>query len=140
MEFVKYKSETRGLAEEIFDNFSENEIQILYSTLEKMGLHDWWKWKEEYSDLIIQYVNASPSQRLKTKKYINSMPLLSFAAYQHCMAGYEFICKAEELQFYIGSSYRDMAAQAGNSFKDLSNHYEHESWPWYGEDPLLKNT
>ena len=140
MEFGRYKSETRWLAEEIVENFSEDEIETLYSTLEEMGLDEWWKWKDEHSDLIMQYVNATPSQRAKTKKYVNAMPLVGFAAYQHCMAGYAFICKAEELQFYIGGSYRGMAAQAGNSFINLSNHYEHESWPWGGEDPTLQNT
>lgn len=140
MEFGRYKQETKWLAEEILESFSEDEITQIYMSLKELGLRDWWKWKEEKKDLIFQYVNATPSQRQKLKKFAKEMPLLAFAGYQHCSSGYELICRTQELQYYIGGSYRGMAAQSGSIFKEIAEHCDHELWPWGGDDPLFGNS
>lgn len=139
MSFGRYTQETYGLAHEILGEFSEKEIGLIHSNLKELGIKGWWKWKEENHDFIMQYVSATPSQRKKTKKYIDAMPLLAYAAYQHCLAGYYFICQAERVQFSIGCSYRDMAATAGNLFSEVVNHYDHEDWPWGADDPFVNN-
>ncbi len=138
MSFGKYVRETSGLANEILEEFSEQDIDTIYSELKTMGIKGWWEWKQENHNLIMQYVSATPSQRGKAKKYKLAMPLLGYASYQHCLAGYYFIRKAESIQVSIGGSYRDMAATAGDLFQETANYYEHEDWPWGGNDPFIK--
>lgn len=137
MSLIKYKSEIKWLSDEIKQEFSEGEITLLYSKLKKMGLEEWWSWKSENETVIKQYVNATPSKRKTTKKYASLMPLLAYASYQHCLAGYHFLCKVEELEYCIGGSYRTMASESGEAFKDVAYHCDHELWPWGGPDPLL---
>ena len=139
MEFGRYKEETLGLANEILEEFSEHEIDEIHFKLIALGFEAWLNWKSENLELIMQYVNATPSQRLKTKRYVKAMPLVAYAAYQHCLSGYEFICKAESLQYSIGSSYRNFAAESGLAFNYVQYHNEHELWPWGENDPFFNN-
>ncbi|NJA05174.1 hypothetical protein HC024_05430 [Methylococcaceae bacterium WWC4] len=140
MSFGRYTQEAYGLINEILKEFSEDDIESIYSSLKSVGIKGWWKWKEENHDLIVQYVCATPTQRKKTKKYVNAFPLLAYAAYQHCFAGYYFLCQSERIQVSIGDTYRGMAATAGTLFYEVLNYDEHENWPWGGHDPFSKNT
>ncbi len=139
MSFERYTQEAYGLAHEILDDFSEDEIESIHSSLKRLGIQGWRKWKEENHELIAQYVSAPPSKRKKKKKYVKVMPLIAYASYQYCLAGYYFLCQAEEIQMLVGDSYRNMAATAGKLFNEVKNYYGHEAWPW-GDNPFAENT
>jgi hypothetical protein len=142
MSFGKYVSEISGLANQILEEFSEQDKDTIYSELKSIGMQGWWEWKQENHNLIMQYVSATPSQREKGKKYKLAMPLLAYASYQHYLAGYYFIHKAESMERFIGGSYRDVDATAGDLFQETINYYkyEHEDWPWGGDNPFIKDT
>ncbi|MEM6406257.1 MAG: hypothetical protein AAF669_06690 [Pseudomonadota bacterium] len=140
MNFGKYPRAVSSLAYEIIDQFLNEDIDQIYKEVESLGINGWSEWKNDNYQLITQYVSSLPSQREKLKKYKEAMPLLAYAAYQHCKAGYYFLNMAERIQMSVGSSYREMASDAGTHFKEISDYFEHELWPWGEDDSLYKNT
>jgi len=138
MNLGRYPSEVYGLAEEIKYEFSEEEIEQLFFDLSKMGFAKWLKWKQENHQLIIEYLQATPSKRSKLNKFKPNQPLLAFAAFQHCLAGYKLLIEIETNFIAPGQTYRGMAASAANAYQAVCEAIEHELWPWEG-NPFESN-
>lgn len=119
-----------AIAEEIFDTFPEYKVDVLYSRLKEMGVHDWLKWKKEHNEVINKYIESTPMQRNKLKMFSALMPLLSFAAYQQCLAAYDVLRIIEKNNLIPGVSYRNIAASAANAYQEICELIEHEVWPW----------
>ncbi len=132
MSLGRYPNEVHGLAEELLDNFSEEQITELYDYLKKIGFRGWREWKQNNFNLIIDYIEATPSKRKKLKKFKNNMPYLAYAAYQQCLAGYCVLQAIDNNYLFPGLSYRGMAAASATAYNDINQSIEHELWPWGG--------
>lgn len=133
MNLGKYPRAVLNLSEGIKDGFSDQEIEDLSRQLEILGFSEWLKWKDDNHQLILKYIEATPSQRVKVKQFKPLMPALAFAAYQQCLAGYQFLVEVENNFITPGQSYRGMAGSAANAHHQVSTAIDHELWPWDGD-------
>jgi hypothetical protein len=125
-----YAGEVYKIAEELLDDLSQDDVQIVYVTLKELGLDGWCDWKLRNAEIVLRYVESSASQRTKLKLFKPLMPLLVLAAFQECLAGQHFLQCIESHALFPGQPYRTMARLAAEAFRDVYTIAADEYWPW----------
>lgn len=130
MSLGSYPGEVYRIAEELRDDVSEEDVEAIHRELKRLGHIGWCEWKFNNRVAVWRYVESTPAQRSKLRLFKPLMPLLSLAAFQECLAGYELLQIIERHFLFPGGSYRAMAGQASEAFRDVFILTVDECWPW----------
>lgn len=130
MSLGSYPGEVYRIAEEILDGTSHADVEVIYRELKRLSYDGWSEWKSNNRAAVCKYVESTPTQRSKLKLFKPLMPLISLAAFQECLAGYEMLRTIESHFLFPGGSYRAMAGHASEAFRDLYTLAVDEHWPW----------
>ena len=130
MSLGSYAGEVYRIAEELLDDVSEEDVEAIHRELKTLGFTGWCEWKFNNRVAVSRYVESTPAQRSKLKLFKSLMPLLSLAAFQECLAGYELLRTIESHSLFPGGSYRAMAGHASEAFRDIYTLAVDEYWPW----------
>ena len=130
MSLGPYIGEVSRIAEELRDEVPDGDVDVIYSELKRLGYEGWCEWKSSNRATVFKYVESTPAQRSRLKLFKPLMPLLSLAAFQECLAGYELLRTIESHFLFPGGSYRTMAGQASDAFRDVYTLAVDDYWPW----------
>jgi len=125
-----YAGEVYRIAEEILDEISQDDVEVVYRKLQTLGYDGWCDWKANNLDVVCRYVESTPLQRARLKLFKPLMPLLALAAFQECLAGYNLLMAIENHNLFPGGPYRTMARRATEGFRDIYTLAVDEYWPW----------
>jgi len=133
----RYAQQAAALAAELVESLTEGEIQFLRERFEAATLQDWRTWQEEAADDVRAFVRATPTQRRHRKRWSEALPLLTHAAYLHCVNAHAMLLAASQHDLTPGGSYRDAAARAGDAYHTAAAlAADFPEWPWPGESPI----
>jgi hypothetical protein len=130
MSLDSYPGEVYRIAEELLDDISQDDVEVIHRKLKTFGYHGWCDWKANNLAVVRRYVESTPSQRAKLKLFKPLMPLLALAAFQECLAGYNLLMTIENHNLFPGGPYRTMARRASEAFRDVYLLAIDEYWPW----------
>lgn len=119
MSLGSYPGEVYRIAEELRDDVSDEDVEVIHRELKRLGYEGWCEWKSNNRAAVSKYVESTPSQRSKLKLFKPLLPLLSLVAFQECLAGFELLRTIESHFLFPGGSYRAMAGQASEAFRDV---------------------
>jgi len=133
-----YIQQSLAHAEELATALSETEIDAIREWFAKHGVSLWRRhFHVDNSNMIRAYVQATPSQRKRSKALNKYHPLIVLGAYQHCVKAAAMLGAANHLQ--RGPSYRAMTAEAGALFDSMQEFPPDDDfpwdWPWEWGDP-----
>jgi hypothetical protein len=130
MSLGPYPGEVYRIAEELRDDVSDEEVELIHRELKRLGYQRWCEWKSNNRAAVSKYLESTPSQRSKLKLFKPLMPLLSLAAFQECLAGHALLMSIENHFLFAGGSYRAMAGQASEAFREVYTLAVDGHWPW----------
>lgn len=139
-----YASASLRLSTELEQLMSKDEIDSLFSELKTFGEKAWIKWQLSNSQTIIEFVAATPAQRVRKKEW-NKPKLrgkLILASIIHCQAAYKLLSFLTQNEPWLkpGGGYRDMAARAGDLYWSLLD-TDVPNWPEVlGKSPFYNTT
>jgi hypothetical protein len=132
----RYAQQAAELAEELAASLSEREVQMLRDYFGAAKLADWLSWHDAHREDVPAFVRSTPAARRKRANWREDIPLLTYAAYLHCIQAYAMLLAVAKYDLRPGGSYRDMADRAGAAFQAAQDaDADFESWPWEGPDP-----
>jgi len=119
---------------ELAESLTEADLDALRSDCETLGLNGWARWFDDNLDLVLDFVQATPSARRKKNSWQEPVlfrRLTLGAAYHVKLAG-AMLRSADLLSYREGISDREMARTAGQECYDLVPEMLRR-WPF--EDP-----
>ena len=134
MPLARYANECRGLAEEISQSLSEDDVATLREQVHALGAAAWYEWRASNLQRVASFAAATPAARGKQRQYQTDRLLLALAAYAHCHEAADLLQAACRL--LPGASYRRMAAQAGEEAARLRWVQCWDEWPFEQPDPF----
>tara|TARA_B100000700_G_scaffold270027_1_gene311870 strand:- start:11459 stop:11875 length:417 start_codon:yes stop_codon:yes gene_type:complete len=133
----RYAQQAAELAEELASSLTEREVQFLRERFEAATLASWRDWQAEAADDVRAFVRATPAQRRRRKRWAEALPLLTHAAYLHCVQAHAMLHAVSQHDLTPGGSYRDAAARAGDAYQTAQRiESDFPEWPWDGESPI----
>ncbi len=140
MNLSRYAAQGQTLVQELSYEFAEDDlIEDARQRLKDTELNDWFKWRDDNLELVMDFLKASPSNRDRYKKFkIEERSLLVLATLQCAMEGAAFLDEVNMATLEPGRSYRAMLHSAA-----LAHHYMIRAdipyWP-YTNDGRISNT
>jgi hypothetical protein len=119
MSLASYAGHCGGLLEELMQSWPEGDRDALLHRLRQLGLDRWEAWREQHAQSVSAFVAAAPARRAELLQKVAEPLLLKMAAAQRLAEANALLGAAQALQDSIGCSYREMAAQAGDSYRAL---------------------
>jgi len=142
MSLSNYVGASNGLCLELKEYLTKENKNALKSELSAMGLQAYHSWFYKHQSEIVEYLALTPSQR-KKKKYQQrtDILLLIFGALKMAYIGRDFLSAIVENNLEPGGSYRDTAANAGQSgyeyyLKTALYWHQKSFWPFEDESPF----
>jgi len=129
----RYAAEGENLVHELSYELAEGDlIEDARRRLQDTELNDWFRWRDENVDLVMDFLKASPSNRDRYKKFrVEERSLLVLAALQCAMEGAALLDEVSMAGLEPGRSYRAMLYSAA-----LAYHYTIRAdipyWPYRG--------
>lgn len=136
MDIYKYAAASSGLATEIAQLLTDEEVKTLASEVGEMGLVKWVEWQCNHEAMIYDFVVSTPSQRKRRKEWKDPALLrkLVLASVVHCLSAHVFLkVLAENEPLLRALPYRDTTALAGNVYTAIRCRDVHD-WPECFED------
>lgn len=140
MNLSRYAAQGQSLVQELSYELAEDGlIEDARERLKSSELNDWFRWRDDNVDLVMDFLKASPSNRDRYKKFrIEERSLLVLAALQCAMEGAALLDEVSMAALEPGRSYRAMLHSAA-----LAYHYTIRAdipyWP-YTNDGRISNT
>ena len=117
MSLHNYAAASSGLALELVESLTREEVLALRASLIGVSAREWLDWCDRHAGHIEGYVQATPSQRMKKKAWEKPVlrAQLVLAAIRHCRFAHALLRTLHENEFWLspGGSYRDTTASAG---------------------------
>lgn len=129
-----YATASNGLAQELAETLSKEEICALASDLQSIGARAWMRWQFDPKNEteIESYVNATPAARAKKVKWRDPLlrSRLILASIRHCLAAHALLRFVADHAGVLspGGTYRDTTALAGSLFWQIWG-TEIPDWP-----------
>lgn len=119
-------------ATELAESLTSADVTVLAAELATTGLHDWLRWQSANAGEIEDFVQATPTQRAKKKRWHDPAlrRRLVLASITHCQAAHALLDFLHQRQYDLspGGSYRDTTALAGRLYWELMG-IEIPDWP-----------
>lgn len=143
MSLESYLAKARGFDEEILSDFSDEQIEQLYTRLSALSMQGYVSFVRSHQTEIVQYIELTPSQRCRAK-WLNhpDILLIRLAAYQISSITDVFLTYIENLNSlaqYSGVSYRKFHASLSEHLSEMAFSRYLTLFPFDGyESPFLK--
>jgi len=135
MSIGRYASECKALGDELVESLTKDEILELHHLMTGMTIREWVRFRVQQQPLVKAFVAATPSKRKKRAVWQPHRLMLTLAAVHHCYEANIVLFHAGRLR--PAGSYRDMAAFAGELYKDVTTEgYDYWPWQYYCDDPF----
>lgn len=131
---ANYASGALDIATELRVSIGMSDVTLLQKSLNGETTSYWIRWRNQHHDLVCAFVAATPVERKRRKKFEGSRLMLTMAGIQLCQEAALLISVITTPPLTAGSSYRVMAAVAGDSFNRL---FDEEIAYWSFADLLL---
>ena len=133
MSLFSYANATTAIMYELRDSLTEDDLATVRQSLRARGREAWASWMRDNRELILQYLCATPSVRLKKVKKIEASvrPFLVVAALIHARRALDLLGYAQDLQNAIGHSNRKVLGFAAECALAL---LADSATPWIEED------
>jgi hypothetical protein len=121
------------IAEEIRELLEEEDIELLSDDLKGMAWSEWLAWEESHRDEAISFVQATPSQRDKRKKWQEPVlrRRLVLSAYQLARLGAEVFLSTGGL--HQARSAREATSHGVTAYSHIASR-QRWVWPFYDHE------
>lgn len=137
MSLYNYVGETERLYRELIASLTAEDIAVLRTEISHTGKSGWDSWFSGNIENVHEYAVAAPSRRSKLKKW--SDPALRrwliLGSIYYLLGGYCVLMEIEKQFLFPGCSYREMAANAGKTYRAILN-CKINPWPFDDPNPL----
>jgi hypothetical protein len=133
-----YAMQAHGLALELRESLSQEEVDELRAELKSMPLREWLWWCSENREPIARFAASSPSQRKKMyakDRTLRLRVILGAIAFAEHAA--RFLDAVDSRMLVPGGSYRSMLGAAGLAWWDVFS-AEQKWWPFDEKSPFAK--
>jgi hypothetical protein len=122
---------------ELKESLTKEDVDELRTICASLGWEKWRQWVDQNIPVIADYVQSTPSRRLKKKAWQASPNRqgLVLAAIQYVSGAKHLLEALTEHNIAPGKSYRDMAALAGYAYLQIFSKGT-PRWPFDGPNPF----
>jgi hypothetical protein len=135
-----YATASSAFVQELAASLTSEDVAALATELASTGLRGWVEWQIANEDEMLDYVAATPAQRMKKKRWCEPVlrRRLVLASIFHCQAAAALLgfLRDNEVALSPGGSYRDTTVNAGKLYWEIMGS-EIPDWPeeWEQECP-----
>ena len=122
---------------ELKESLTKEDVDELRAGCAALGWEKWCRWANKNLPIICDYVESTPSQRLKKKAWRDpsTRRALVLAAIQYLYGAKYLLETLGEHNIAPGKSYRYTAALAGFAYLQIFSK-DIPRWPFPGKDPF----
>lgn len=139
MELDNYVVACKNFRLELQNLLTPEDKSALIYDIRTLGNSGWCHWQAQNEELIFEFVSATPSARRARKSWKDPVlrRRLILGSLYHVIQARILLGTICEMHLEAGSSYRDMAARAGEAYNRIVLDEAVPLWPLEGENPFV---